>query len=110
LPHCIDVENGCKTIFFLSYFSFTKKNYFSGFKSVRENTVIVALHMQWRCLPQPIIVLQGDFLDVFYVRYSTLLYLPPLRFHCVGGYGDRTQDCCDFGDRQRRIGNKEKRL
>jgi hypothetical protein len=56
------------------------------------------------------IVLQGDFLDVFYVRYSTLLYLPPLRFHCVGGCGDRTQDCCDFGDRQRRIGNKEKRL
>ncbi len=49
-------------------------------------------------------------MDVFYVRYSTLLYLPPLRFHCVGGCGDRTQDCCDFGDRQRRIGNKEKRL
>jgi hypothetical protein len=33
----------------------------------------------------------------FYVLYSTLLYLPPLRFHCVGGYWDRTQDCCDFG-------------
>jgi hypothetical protein len=33
----------------------------------------------------------------FYVLYSTLLHLPPLRFHCVGGCWDRTQDCCDFG-------------
>jgi hypothetical protein len=24
----------------------------------------------------------------FYVRYSTLLHLPPLRFHCVGGCWD----------------------
>ncbi len=24
-------------------------------------------------------------------------HLPPLRFHCVGGCWDRTQDCCDFG-------------
>jgi hypothetical protein len=31
------------------------------------------------------------------VRYSTLLHLPLLRFHCVGGCQDRTQDCCDFG-------------
>jgi hypothetical protein len=31
-----------------------------------------------------------------YVR-STLLHLPPLRFHCVGDCLDRTQDCCDFG-------------
>jgi hypothetical protein len=38
-------------------------------------------------------------LDVFfsfYVRYSTLLYQPPLRFDCVGGCWDKTQDCCDF--------------
>ncbi len=34
---------------------------------------------------------------LFYVHYSTLLHLPPLRFHCVGGCRDRTQDCCDFG-------------
>jgi hypothetical protein len=34
---------------------------------------------------------------VFYVRYSTLLHLPPLRFQCVGGCRDRTQDCCDSG-------------
>jgi hypothetical protein len=26
-----------------------------------------------------------------------MLHLPPLRFHCVGGCWDRTQDCCDFG-------------
>ncbi len=32
----------------------------------------------------------------FYVPYSTLLHQPPLRFHCVGGCWDRTQDCCDF--------------
>jgi hypothetical protein len=33
----------------------------------------------------------------FYVLYSTLLYLPPLKFHCVGGCWDRSQDCCNFG-------------
>ncbi len=32
-----------------------------------------------------------------YVCYSTLLHLPPLRFHCVRGCWDRTQDCCDSG-------------
>ncbi len=30
----------------------------------------------------------------FYVRYSTLLHLPPLRFHCVGGCWDRLCDYC----------------
>ncbi len=29
---------------------------------------------------------------VMYQLYSTLLHLPPLRFHCVGGWWDRTQD------------------
>ncbi len=29
---------------------------------------------------------------LFYVRYSTLLHLPPLKFHCVGGCWDGTQD------------------
>jgi hypothetical protein len=28
----------------------------------------------------------------FYVRYSTLLHLLPLRFHCVGGCWDQTKD------------------
>jgi hypothetical protein len=32
----------------------------------------------------------------FYLRYSTLLHLPPLRFHCVGEIWDRTQDCFDL--------------
>ncbi len=34
--------------------------------------------------------------DLFYVRYLTLLHLPPLRFHCVGGCWARTQDSCDY--------------
>ncbi len=44
-------------------------------------------------------MLKGDFFDffLFYVRYLTLLLLPPLRFHCVGGCWDRTQDSCDYG-------------
>jgi hypothetical protein len=29
--------------------------------------------------------------------YLTLLHLPSLRFHCVGGCWDRTQGRCDFG-------------
>ncbi len=33
----------------------------------------------------------------FYVRYLTLLHLPPLRIRCLRGCWDRTQDCCDFG-------------
>ncbi len=32
----------------------------------------------------------GGFLRFFYVLYSTLLHLPPLRFHCVGGCWDRS--------------------
>jgi hypothetical protein len=28
----------------------------------------------------------------FYVRFSTLLHLPPLRFHCDRGFWHRTQD------------------
>ncbi len=34
--------------------------------------------------------------DNRYIRYSTLLRLPPLRFLYVGGCWDPTQDCCDF--------------
>ncbi len=37
---------------------------------------------------------RGIFLDSFcYVVYSTLLHLPPLRFHCVRGCWNRIQDC-----------------
>jgi hypothetical protein len=43
--------------------------------------------------------LKGNFLDFFffYVLYSTLLHLPPLRLTCVGGCWDRTRDSCDYG-------------
>jgi hypothetical protein len=34
---------------------------------------------------------------IFYIRYSTLLHLPPLRFYCVGGRWHRTSDRWDFG-------------
>jgi hypothetical protein len=30
------------------------------------------------------------------VLNSTLLHLPPLRFHCVGECWDRIQDCCEL--------------
>jgi hypothetical protein len=44
------------------------------------------------------IFLKGEFFGFYCkVRYSTLLHLPPLRFHCVGGCWDRTEDSCDFG-------------
>jgi hypothetical protein len=33
----------------------------------------------------------------FYVLYSTLLHLLPVRLHWVGGCRDRIQDCRDFG-------------
>jgi hypothetical protein len=32
--------------------------------------------------------------DEFFVHFLTQLHLPPLRFHCVAGCWDRTQDCC----------------
>jgi hypothetical protein len=34
---------------------------------------------------------------MYLIPQSTLLHLPPLRFHCAGGCCDRAQDCCDFG-------------
>jgi len=40
--------------------------------------------------------LQKGILYMF-VQYLTLRHLPPLRFHCVRGCRDRTQDCYDFG-------------
>jgi hypothetical protein len=47
----------------------------------------------------PVLNVKGVIFGIFsfYERYLTLLHLPPLRFHCVGGYWDRTQDCCGFG-------------
>jgi hypothetical protein len=39
--------------------------------------------------------LERGILRFFYVHYSTMLHLPPLRFHCVGKCWDRTQ-CWNF--------------
>jgi hypothetical protein len=36
------------------------------------------------------------FFKFFFVPYSTLLHLPPLRFHCAEGCWDRTQDRCNW--------------
>ncbi len=40
---------------------------------------------------------KGIFWVCFMYVISTLLHLRPLRFHCVGGCWDRSQDCCYFG-------------
>ncbi len=40
--------------------------------------------------------IQGDFRGIFWTQNSTLLYQPPLRFHCVEGCWDCTYDCCNF--------------
>jgi hypothetical protein len=42
---------------------------------------------------------------VFMYLISTLLHLLPLKFHCVRGCWEWTQDCCDFG-----IGTKPARI
>ncbi len=54
------------------------------------------------CLNSYSIILTGGFWDFSYVLHSTLLHLPPLRIHCVGGCWERSQDCCDF-----RIGSQK---
>jgi hypothetical protein len=38
----------------------------------------------------------GGIFYFFIVLYSTLLHLPPLRFHCADGCWDRTQDRCNW--------------
>ncbi len=53
------------------------------------------VEVEWRY------ILNRRIFSVFFcavtVLYSTLLHLPPLRFHCVGGCWDWTEDCCDIG-------------
>jgi len=38
----------------------------------------------------------GEFFGflLYFIQHSFICHL---RFHCVGGWWDRTQDCCDFG-------------
>jgi hypothetical protein len=38
----------------------------------------------------------GGIFSTFFVLYSALLHLPPLRFHCADGCWDRTQDRCNW--------------
>jgi hypothetical protein len=42
----------------------------------------------------------GDFILIFFVLYSTLLHLPPLKFHCVVGCWDRTVATCALAVRR----------
>ncbi len=35
-------------------------------------------------------------MDFFITLFNTMLHLPPLRFHCVGGCWDRTQESCNL--------------
>jgi len=44
------------------------------------------------------LILQNENTATFFssVLFSTLFHLPPLRFSCVGGCWDRTQDSCDI--------------
>ncbi len=51
--------------FFIFLVGKTYNNNFSGFKCVRENTIIVALRMQWRYALQIMIVLAGEFSGCF---------------------------------------------
>ncbi len=39
---------------------------------------------------------KGIFLDIFLYTVFNTAHLPPIRFYCVGGCLDPTQDCCDF--------------
>jgi hypothetical protein len=45
---------------------------------------------------------EEGFLWSFCVLYSAQLHLPPLRFHCVGGCWNWSQDCCDLSIGARR--------
>jgi hypothetical protein len=49
-----------------------------------------------RASPNPMLILMlfKFNMGIFYVLYSTLLHLQPLRFHWVGGCFDRTSDFC----------------
>ncbi len=46
--------------------------------------------------PQPFLI-TGDFFLLFMYVIQHGFILSPLRFHCVGGCLNRTQDCCNSG-------------
>jgi hypothetical protein len=70
---------------------FVDKTQYEGAATTGGITVETAL--QAREQNPPFLNFLGGFLD-FFVLYSTLLHLPPLRFHCADGCWDRTQDRC----------------
>jgi hypothetical protein len=69
----------------------TAKTYFHSWKDLDfthfTHSVIFSKHLV--CLKSIFFGGGGDF---FFVQYSALLHLPPLRFHCVDGCWDRTQN------------------
>ncbi len=78
----------CKTRTKLSYLgTFKGMQYFNlfAFHPIRKHTKL-ELGIK---IPGQILDNTGGFLFIFflhtYVLYSTLVHLPPLRFHCVGG-------------------------
>jgi hypothetical protein len=56
---------------------------------------MLKFYVQMFCVLDLVLLTRG-FFGYFYGLYSTLLHLPPLRFPCVGGGWDQTQDWCDF--------------
>ncbi len=58
------------------------------------DTPLNSLLSSWFWLEFFFYIFGGDFF-IFFVLYSTLLHLPPLRFHCADGCWDRTQDRCN---------------
>jgi hypothetical protein len=67
-------------------------------KMEEEEEQILSFQLHDVAVRKGAILKEGFFgISSFYVRYSTLHHLPPLRFHGVRGCWDRTQDCCDFG-------------
>ncbi len=81
---------------------YTTRVYMAPAHAVRSRTKVLLANSVWQDGRYNIIIKSigkkkyiGFF--SFNVSYSTLLNLPPLRLHCVGGCWDRTQDCCNFG-------------
>jgi hypothetical protein len=79
-----------KSIFADSLYIFQEKEiYYDGPQSSESFSQTVISRPHLRIYGYPLLISmnfkQGEFLDFFYVLYSTLLHLPPLRFNCVGG-------------------------
>jgi hypothetical protein len=56
---------------------------------------VAAFRVRFRIRLPLIVVFQNinSMIELLNVLYSTLLHLPPLKFHLVGGCWDRTQEC-----------------